>query len=123
MLFLSYHITLCDKYNVSDNYNDKFYFKRYTCRKSILIQNVRRPDGHEKTYKYLAHAFKWREEIKKMAKIYLYGFVFDLFVLKALFFSDIFQHLVSLMSRLAHNNIGYIDWSPYVSKVNTNNTQ
>ena len=42
-----YHITLCDKHNVSDDYNDKFYFKHYTCRKSILIQNVRCSDGHE----------------------------------------------------------------------------
>lgn len=29
----------------------------------------------------------------------------------------LFQCLVSLMARLAHNNIGYIDWSPYVDKV------
>lgn len=26
-------------------------------------------------------------------------------------------HLVSLMGRLAHDNIGYIDWSPYISKI------
>ncbi|KAH3856831.1 hypothetical protein DPMN_099426 [Dreissena polymorpha] len=29
------------------------------------------------------------------------------------------KFLVSLMARLAHNNIGYIDWTPYVSKVFT----
>ena len=29
-----------------------------------------------------------------------------------------FQHLVALMCRLAYDNIGYIDWSPYISKVN-----
>ncbi|XP_052767290.1 proteasome activator complex subunit 4A-like [Mya arenaria] len=29
------------------------------------------------------------------------------------------KFLISLFARLAHNNVGYIDWSPYVSKVFT----
>lgn len=27
------------------------------------------------------------------------------------------QHLVSLFARLANDNIGYIDWDPYIPKV------
>lgn len=29
----------------------------------------------------------------------------------------IFQHLVNLFARLANDNIGYIDWDPYIPKV------
>lgn len=32
-------------------------------------------------------------------------------------FSGYFQHLVNLFARLATDNIGYIDWDPYVPKV------
>lgn len=28
-----------------------------------------------------------------------------------------FQHLVNLFARLANDNIGYIDWDPYIPKV------
>lgn len=33
------------------------------------------------------------------------------------FFYLWFQHLVNLFARLATDNIGYIDWDPYVPKV------
>lgn len=32
-------------------------------------------------------------------------------------FYGCFQHLVNLFARLATDNIGYIDWDPYVPKV------
>lgn len=33
------------------------------------------------------------------------------------FFFLLFQSLVNLFARLAHDNIGYIDWTPHISKV------
>ncbi len=33
------------------------------------------------------------------------------------FFVLMFQHLITLFARVANDNIGYIDWEPFIPKV------
>lgn len=44
-------------------------------------------------------------------------FLFSIYSNEYSLFSGYFQHLVNLFARLATDNIGYIDWDPYVPKV------
>lgn len=50
--------------------------------------------------------FQMLKVFKNIILVYMY-----------MIFLILFQSLVNLFARLAHDNIGYIDWTPHISKV------